>query len=189
MTDNLLPNRQRARLLEHELWVAQRPDGNWLLWIEGKKPLGLKTVFPSQEGAKRIVHSLAHRHLEGKAFCDCTIELQWEQIHTTGAEASASQEKRSTRRINFSCEIQWQDQAVFSIGRIRNLSAGGAFVQTLNPASVGSVLKLKFVLGSVQVDTLGKVLHLIPSQGMGIQFLDLDAASREAIENLLLQTN
>lgn len=187
MTDKLLPHRQRAFFLEHELWIAQRPDGNWQLWIQGKRPLELKTVFPSPDGARRIAHSLAHRHLEGKAFCDCVEELQWEQMHASGSITTT--EKRSAKRINYSCEIQWQDQAIFSIGRIRNLSAGGAFIQTLNPATVGAVLKLKFMIGSTQVETFGKVLHFVPLQGMGIQFLDLDPASREVIEGLLLQNN
>jgi hypothetical protein len=114
-------------------------------------------------------------------------ELQWEQMHASGSITTT--EKRSAKRINYSCEIQWQDQAIFSIGRIRNLSAGGAFIQTLNPATVGAVLKLKFMIGSTQVETFGKVLHFVPLQGMGIQFLDLDPASREVIEGLLLQNN
>lgn len=185
MTKPQLLHQQRAQLLEHELWIGQRADGNWQLWIEGKKPLELKTVFPNQEGAKRIVHSLAHGHVDGKPFCDCTTELQWEQIQAL--ENIPLEERRTIKRFNYSCEIQWQEEGVFSIGRIRNLSTGGAFIQTLNPPSEGSVIMLRFILGSMQVEILGRVIHQLPLQGMGVQFLDLSPSCREAIENLLVE--
>ncbi len=185
MTNAQLLHRQKAYLLGHELWVGQRSDGNWQVWITGEKAYDLRTVFPNQDGAKRIVHSLAHRHLDGKAFCDCTAELQWEQIQLT--DEGPPEEKRSTKRFNYSCEIQWQDEGVFSIGRIRNLSTGGAFVQTLNPPAEGTVINLRFMLGSFQVEVLGRVVRQLPLQGMGVQFLDLGPAGREAIESLLTE--
>ncbi len=184
MTNTSLLHRQKARLLEHELWIGQRSDGNWQVWIEGERHLELKAAFPNQDGAKRIVHSLAHRHLGGKLICDCTAELQWEQIHA--AEQVPPEEKRTARRFNYTCEIQWQDEGVFSIGRIRNLSTGGAFIQTLNPPAEGSIINLRFMLGSFQVETLGRVVRQLQLQGMGVQFLDLSPAGREAIAGLLV---
>jgi len=124
MTNLLLAHRQKAHLLNHELWVAQRTDYNWQFWIEGKKPLQHETVFPDQDDAKRAAHSLAHRHIEGKQSCDCIKELLWEPIQPQ--ESIAPEERRLARRYPRSLKIQWQDRGLVSAGRFANLSTGGA---------------------------------------------------------------
>jgi len=183
MSNLLLAHRQKAHVLKHDLYVAQRTDGNWHVWIEGKKPIQHETVFTDQVEAKRAAHSLAHCHLEGKPFCDCTAESLWEPVRPDVGISFA--ERRHAKRFNHSCEIQWQDQGILTIGRIENLSAGGAFIETLNPAPEGSVLKLSFQVGSADVETKGQVIHQRPNYGMGVRFLGLRPPDHAAIANLL----
>ena len=60
--------RQKADLLGHELWVGQRVDGRWQVWIEGKRPLLRETmgvVFNDPDEANSMAHMAAHRHFEG----------------------------------------------------------------------------------------------------------------------------
>ncbi len=68
----------KATILEHHLWVVQPSRGSWYLCITGSKPVRDDHGFASLDDAKRIAHFLAHWHIEGKPFCDCTNELCWE---------------------------------------------------------------------------------------------------------------
>lgn len=185
MSNLLLAHRQRAHLLEHDLFVAQRTDGTWQLWIEGDKPLQHQTVFTDQIEAKRIVHSLAHRHLDGKPFCDCTAALLWEPVRTDAGDSL--EERRNAKRFKYFCNIEWQDRGIFKTGRVRNLSTQGAFIRTLNPAPEGSILKLSIHLGLVDVETKVEVVHRRPSYGMGVRFLELGPPDVMAIGNILNQ--
>lgn len=183
MSNLLVAHRQKAHLLKHDLYVAQRTDGNWQVWIDGKKSIQHETVFADQVEAKRVAHSLAHWHLEGKQFCDCTAELLWEPVRV---DVSISfNERRHSKRFEHFCRIQWQEQGSLTIGRIENISAGGVFIQTLNPAPEGSVLKLSFQVGPVDVETRGQVIHQSPNHGMGVRFLGLRPPDYAAIANLL----
>lgn len=183
MTNLLLAHRQKAHFLNHEIWVAQRTDYNWQLWIEGKKPLQHETIFSSQEEAKRAAHFLVHSHIEGKQSCDCTRDLLWEPIQPQAS--IAPQERRLARRYPRSLKIQWQDRGLTSAGRFANLSTGGAFIRTSNPAPEGSVLKLSFQAGSFQIEAQGEVIYRLPELGMGVRFLDLDPQGREAIASYI----
>ena len=183
MSNLLLAHRQRAHLLEHDLYVAQRTDGNWQLWIEGHKPLQHQTAFADQVEAKRIVHSLAHRHLEGKPLCDCSGELFWESVRTDAG--AFIEERRNAKRFKYFCRIEWQDRGISKTGRIRNLSVEGAYIRTLNPAPEGSVLKLSFQVGLVDVETKVEVIHRRPNYGMGVRFLELTPPDATAIDNML----
>jgi hypothetical protein len=182
MMNMLVAYRQRARFLGHDLWIAQRADGNWQVWIEGERAVEHEPLLASQEEARRVIHSLAHWQIEGRNFCDCTKDLQWQPVQQNLAE-----ERRMADRTNYICEIRCEDQGVFRIGRIGNLSTEGAFIQTPNPAFTGSVLKLSFHVGRVQIETQGQVVHRNPQQGMGVRFLDLDPGSRAAIADVIIQ--
>jgi hypothetical protein len=71
------------------------------------------------------------------------------------------------------------------VARISDLSASGAFLESLNPLAAGTRLALRFMLGEHIVTVAAEVVHLMPQFGMGVRFLDLSAESRVAIENLL----
>jgi uncharacterized protein (TIGR02266 family) len=83
----------------------------------------------------------------------------------------------------------WQQSASF------NLSAWGAFIRTAVPFDVGSQVVLRFEMpgGGSPVTSLGRVVWSNPDpskwsgMGMGIEFLDLASADRQAIEEYLAQ--
>ena len=183
----LMAHRQKTRLFEHDLWVAQRADGKWQAWIEGQKALQHEALLANQEEAKKVVHSLAHWHIEGKHFCDCADALRWQSVQPDFV--GPLEERRRAKRINYPCEIRCEDHGVFRIGRIGDLSTEGAFIQTSNPPFAGSVINLSFHVGPVQVETQGKVIHQNPRHGMGVQFLNLDPGYRAAIADLLIREN
>ena len=84
----------------------------------------------------------------------------------------------------------------------RNINEGGLFVETDSPLPVGTLVQLKFYLPGLDapVETQGEVVWVgrggetgshsedTPARpGMGIQFKELSAESKEAI-NRLVQT-
>ena len=183
----LMAYRQRARLLGHNLWVAQRADGKWRVWIEGEKAVEHEALLASQQEAKRVVHALAHRHIEGRQLCDCAAEMLWQSVLSDFV--GSQQERRSAKRINYECNIQCENQGISRNGRIGNLSTEGAFIQTPNPSFTGSVINLSFQVGCVKVETQGAVVHQNPERGMGVRFLSLDPGYRAAIAALLIREN
>ena len=187
MMSPLMTYRQRARLLGHNLWVAQRADGKWRVWIEGEKAVGHEALLANQQEAKRVVHSLAHWHIEGKQFCDCAVEMLWQSVQSDFV--GSQQERRSAKRINCKCDIRCENLGVSRIGRIGNLSAEGVFIRTPNPPVTGSVINLSFQVGRVKVETQGTVVHHNPEQGMGVRFLNLDPGFRAAIADVLIREN
>jgi hypothetical protein len=179
----LLAYRQTTQLLGHELWVAQRTDGNWLVWIEGRRSLQHEPAVKNEEEAKKVAHSLAHWHIEGKHFCDCSRELRWKSLQAIAGDSPG--ERRKARRMDYICEIRCQDKGMLRLGRIANLSTDGAFIQTTSPSFKGSVLNLTFQVGRVQIETLGEVIHQKPQHGMGVRFLNLQPGYRALIADLV----
>jgi hypothetical protein len=187
MMSPLMARRQRAQLLGHDLWVAQCADGKWRAWIEGEKAVEHEALLANQQEAKRVVHSLAHWHIEGKQFCGCAAEILWQSVQSDFV--GSQPERRSVKRIKYGCDIRCENRGVSRIGRIGNLSTEGAFIQTPNPSVTGSVINLSFQVGRVKVETQGTVVHHHPEQGMGVRFLNLDPGYRAAIADLLIREN
>lgn len=187
MNSMLLAYRQRARLLGHDLCVAQRTDGKWLVWIEGRRALQHEPSVTNQDEAKKVVHLLAHWHIEGKHLCDCGKDLRWEPLHSI--TTSPQPERRKARRVPHVCEVRFEDQGASRIGRIGNLSTEGAFIETPRPSFKGSVVTLSFRVGPLHVRARGEVIHRSPQQGMGVRFLNLEPSCRAAIADLITKRN
>jgi len=187
MMSPLMAYRQRARLLGHDLWVAQLADGKWRAWIEGGKAVEHEALLASQEEAKRVVHSLAHWHIEGRRFCDCAAEMLWQSVQSDFV--GSRPERRNAKRINYECKIRCENRGVSLIGRIGNLSTEGAFIQTPNPSFTDSVINLSFQVGRMKVETQGTVVRHNPERGMGVRFLNLDPGYRAAIAALSIREN
>lgn len=72
-----------------------------------------------------------------------------------------------------------------------NISAGGMFIRSIEPYECGSMVYLQFRLrdGHKLVEGLGKVVHVNPPEhqdpGIGVEFVNLDADSRELIDEIV----
>ena len=71
--------------------------------------------------------------------------------------------------------------------RVPDLSPNGIFVNTSTHFPEGAVLNLRFRLthSNVEVQTRGEVHYCLPGTGIGVEFSNLDAESKLAIENEL----
>jgi len=75
-----------------------------------------------------------------------------------------------------------------------DISVGGMFLRTDAPRPEGSMIYLQFALrdGSKLIEGLGKVVRVNPPggpapAGMGVEFVNLDADSRDLIEEIVAQ--
>ena len=70
---------------------------------------------------------------------------------------------------------------------LRDLSEGGAFVETSQKFAVGSILNIQFTLPEVHrpISTTVAVRHLKDGIGFGVQFLDLSPEDHEVVSAFL----
>ncbi len=99
-----------------------------------------------------------------------------------------SDDKRASRRVMNVIDVDCRtaDEAESSVAaRISDLSATGAFLDSMNPLPAGTRLVLRFMAGPREVRVAAEVMHSMPSFGMGVRFLDLSAEGAAAIEALV----
>jgi hypothetical protein len=99
-----------------------------------------------------------------------------------------SDDKRASRRVMNAIDVDCRtaDDAEAPIAaRISDLSATGAFLDSMNPLPPGTRLVLRFMAGPREVLATAAVVHTMPGFGMGVRFLELSGESRAAIEALV----
>jgi hypothetical protein len=98
-----------------------------------------------------------------------------------------SDDKRSSRRVMNVIDVDCHtvDDVAPLAARISDLSATGAFLDSMNPLPPGTKLGLGFVAGPQEVRVAAEVVHCMPGFGMGVRFLDLSGEARAAIEALV----
>jgi molecular chaperone DnaK len=105
----------------------------------------------------------------------------------------SSKERRVHHRLPLRMLVQFRLHDMDEFERIYavNISAGGMFIRTSTPHPIGAMIYLQFQLedGKRLIEGLGKVVHVNPpddpSPGMGVEFVNLDDASRLVIEEIV----
>jgi hypothetical protein len=102
-------------------------------------------------------------------------------------EAPVQQGVRRHERITLpkGMFVAWYGGGKQEVSRAQTLSVGGVSVGAMDPAPVGTKLRLVFEVpgGSVRAD--GIVRHIEPGQGMGIEFTKLGPQDRILLDRLL----
>jgi hypothetical protein len=94
--------------------------------------------------------------------------------------------ERGAKRVPFACELECTGVGEDSLNpRISDLSATGAFIDSMNPVPPGARLSLKFKLPTGTLSVEAEVVHAMPHFGMGVRFLDLTEDQRLGIELLV----
>jgi len=65
--------------------------------------------------------------------------------------------------------------------RISDLSASGAFIDSMTQLPVGAQMKVTFRVNGHEIDTVAEVAHSMPQFGMGVRFVALTEEDRHAI--------
>jgi hypothetical protein len=95
-------------------------------------------------------------------------------------------DRRAVKRISYICEVECEGAGMNRFAtRINDLSTAGAFIDSITAASPGSMLRLKFRIKDVVVETTAEVRYSIPQVGMGVRFLNLRPQHLHALRCLV----
>jgi len=96
------------------------------------------------------------------------------------------EEHRRATRISYPCEVECTGVGENPLNpRISDLSATGAFIDSMNAVPVGSKMALKFTLPTGSISVNAEVVHAMEHFGMGVRFLDLSDEERRLIEEVV----
>jgi uncharacterized protein (TIGR02266 family) len=106
---------------------------------------------------------------------------------------TSDSDRRAHDRIPLRMLVQFKlrDREQFLHDYADNISSGGMFVRTTDAHPVGSMVYLQFFVegGEKLIEGLGRVVHVNPQEhavpGMGIEFVNLDDASQEVIDQIV----
>lgn len=99
---------------------------------------------------------------------------------------SYGKDRRVAKRISYICEVQCDVSGISRLAtRINDLSLTGAFIDSVTCYPQGTVLRLRFHIKDVLIETTAEVRYNIPRMGMGVHFLDLQADHVAALESLI----
>lgn len=99
-------------------------------------------------------------------------------------------ERRTSRRVSLATQMRTIVGGRQLVGYTRDVSLGGAFVETENPPERGTEVTLRFKLtedGPIH-EARATVVYSMGGEGMGLRFWELSASVREAIELFIGQS-
>jgi uncharacterized protein (TIGR02266 family) len=103
-------------------------------------------------------------------------------------------ERRIHPRIPMHLSVKYSSAKEFFVDYSNNISAGGIFIRTSEPAEFGTKVLIEFSLPEIprKVKGLGEVVRVVRAgdsekepAGMGIKFLKFDPGSEEHIRKLI----
>ena len=99
-----------------------------------------------------------------------------------------SENKRSSPRVYNVVEVECHtidETATLVAARMSDVSTTGAFLDSMSGLQAGTKLALRFKAGEQEIRVAAEVMHMMPSFGMGVRFLNLSGEGRAAIEALV----
>lgn len=97
------------------------------------------------------------------------------------------QEKRRHRRLAtpMGMWVKWEISGRKSVSRVCDLTGYGLFISVPNPPSVGTVVKLLFVVPEGEIRCNSIVRNSIPNKGMGVEITAMGAEDRARLGKLV----
>jgi PilZ domain-containing protein len=81
-------------------------------------------------------------------------------------------DKRHARRVAYPCEVECTGAGANPLNpRISDLSASGAFIDSMMAVPVGTRFLVRFTLPSGPIELHAEVVHSMEHFGMGVRFL------------------
>ncbi len=95
-------------------------------------------------------------------------------------------ESRTAQRVSFIGEVECSGEEVGCFTtRMNDLSATGAFIDSMSGFAAGTRMTLRFRIGETMIEAAGEVRYSLRNAGMGVRFLDLRPEYREIIDCLV----
>ena len=73
------------------------------------------------------------------------------------------------------------------VSRADVVGMGGVFLHTPNPLPLGTMVDLLFTLTTGEVHARAMVRNVVPGQGMGVQFVQMEPTDRARLDQFLSQ--
>lgn len=111
-------------------------------------------------------------------------------------EQNSFEEHRQSRRVDYTVSIDVASDDNFFTGFVKNISNGGLFIATDNPAPIGTRLTVRFTIPTlpdyVTANVVVRWIRKGSSQndpdvvpGIGVQFIDLEPKVVDAINKFI----
>jgi len=122
-------------------------------------------------------------------FCAGTTcsDMAFEVVFVGVMTPSAGKENRRTARIAVSkgLWVAWQADGTRHVSRVRDLSAGGVFIQTTVEVAIGKELEMLFALPEGETRVAGVVRYADGENGIGVEFTTMGSGDRLRVDQLL----
>jgi hypothetical protein len=103
---------------------------------------------------------------------------------------SGKENRRSARiAVPKGLWVAWQVGRARNVSRVRDLSAGGVFIQTPIEVPIGAEIELLFSLPEGEARVAGIVRYADGKNGIGVEFTNMGAADRARVQELLRRLN
>jgi hypothetical protein len=79
----------------------------------------------------------------------------------------------------------WSCDGQDYLSRVRDVSAGGLFIETPLPTNLGAEVKVHFLVGEGRIAAAGVVRHVKPGQGLGLKFTSLNDQDSQCFAALM----
>lgn len=81
--------------------------------------------------------------------------------------------------------VTWLGNDLQLYSRVQTLSMGGLFISVVHPPPLGTKLRLAFAVpgGSVRAEAI--VRHIVPGEGIGVEFTQMDSQDKRLLQGLL----
>ena len=101
--------------------------------------------------------------------------------------ASMTKERRRHPRVSIAIEVDVQSEHNFYVGRTRDISVGGLFLETTIGIDIGARVGLNLTLDGRKFKLEGEVMWTLAmddgvTSGVGVSFVTLAPAAKRAIE-------
>jgi PilZ domain len=81
--------------------------------------------------------------------------------------------------------VSWHGDDLQLFSRVKTLGMGGLFISTPNPPPLGTKLRLAFVVPGGNVRTEAIVRHIVPGEGIGVEFIRMHLKEKLLLQKLV----
>lgn len=81
--------------------------------------------------------------------------------------------------------VEWECAGRRTVSRVRDLNAGGVFIETQSPSEIGSELSLLFFVPEGEIRTQALVRNLRQGDGMGVEFTSISQPDSQRLVRLI----
>jgi hypothetical protein len=97
-----------------------------------------------------------------------------------------AEERRKDERVPLVLDVRWESLSGKHSARLRDMSLGGCYVETMDQVTVGELIRFEVHLPTGRwMPLIGEVVYHLPAMGFGLRFRTMTETQREVVESLL----